>query len=122
MKKIPSFVGLGPALRKLREERELTLDGVAGNAGIDPSSLSRLENGAFQPKLETLGRLLHALGADPLDLGLALRQAQGKTCSLELPEGLSGEERAALLMTAYGFEAFVLCLARRALKQDPSAG
>lgn len=110
----PSFLGLGPALRRLREGRNLTLEEVAGKAGINPSSLSRLEYGAFQPKLETLGRVLEALGADPMDLGFALRQEQGKTSRLDLPEGLTGEESAALTLTAYGFEAFVHCLARRA--------
>lgn len=113
MKDVPSFVGLGGALRRIREGKVLTLDEVGKRAGIHPSSLSRLERETLQPKLETLGRVLQALEADPLDFGLALRLERGETCGLDLPEDLSEEERAALTLAAFGFEAFVRSLVRR---------
>ena len=109
-----SFAELGTALRHLRERKNLTLNEVAHKARISPSTLSRIEYGSFQPRLGTLAQLLESLEADTLDLGWALREAQGKTCNLQLPEGLSEEERAALALTAFGFEFFVLSLARRA--------
>lgn len=114
MSGIPSFTGLGPALRWMRERKNLTLEEVSRRSGIHTSSLSRLERGTIQPKLETLGRVLEGLEADTLDLGLALRLTQGQACQLDLPEDLPDDERAALALTAYGFEDFVRSLVRRA--------
>ncbi len=113
MKNVSSFVGLGAALRRIRLGKELTLDEVGKRAGIHTSSLSRFERGTLHLKLETLDRILEGLGADALDLGLALRLESGRTCELQLPEGLPEAERAALTLAAFGFEDFVKSLVRR---------
>jgi transcriptional regulator with XRE-family HTH domain len=57
---------VGPRLRRLREQRELTLTAVSGTTGISKSTLSRLENGERRPSLELLLPLAQAYRV-PLD-------------------------------------------------------
>ncbi len=45
---------VGPRLRRVREQRGLTLTEVAQTTGISKSTLSRLENGQRRPSLELL--------------------------------------------------------------------
>jgi transcriptional regulator with XRE-family HTH domain len=45
---------VGPRLRRLRDQRDLTLTAVAATTGISKSTLSRLENGERRPSLELL--------------------------------------------------------------------
>ena len=45
---------VGPRLRRVREERGVTLTEVAQTTGISKSTLSRLENGQRRPSLELL--------------------------------------------------------------------
>lgn len=51
---------VGPRLKRIRENRGLTLTGVAGATGISKSTLSRLETGGRRPTLELLLALSHA--------------------------------------------------------------
>lgn len=53
---------VGPRLRALRLERELTLADLAEITGISVSTLSRLESGARRPVLELLLPLARAYG------------------------------------------------------------
>ena len=55
-------------LRTLRNERGLTLAEVAAAAGMDPSTLSRLESGARRLTLDHLPPLARALGVRADDL------------------------------------------------------
>ncbi|NUO59210.1 MAG: helix-turn-helix transcriptional regulator [Hamadaea sp.] len=50
----PTNVAVGQRLRRLREERGLTLSALARAAGIGKATLSGLENGTRNPTLETL--------------------------------------------------------------------
>jgi transcriptional regulator with XRE-family HTH domain len=45
---------VGPRLRRVREQRGLTLTVAAAQAGLSKSTLSRLENGQRRPALELL--------------------------------------------------------------------
>ncbi|MER5845226.1 MULTISPECIES: helix-turn-helix domain-containing protein [Streptomyces] len=45
---------VGPRLRRLRKEREVTLAGLSEATGISVSTLSRLESGLRKPSLELL--------------------------------------------------------------------
>ncbi|UFU03200.1 XRE family transcriptional regulator [Ruania suaedae] len=54
--------GVGPRLRGLRSERELTLSELAAGTGISVSTLSRLESGARKPTLELLLPLARVYG------------------------------------------------------------
>jgi transcriptional regulator with XRE-family HTH domain len=57
---------VAPRLRRIREQRRMTLDGVASSTGISKSTLSRLETGGRRPTLELLLALSHAYRV-PLD-------------------------------------------------------
>ena len=57
---------VGPRLRKVREQRGVTLTDVAERTGISKSTLSRLENGQRKPSLELLLPLAQAYRV-PLD-------------------------------------------------------
>ncbi|MCX5401829.1 helix-turn-helix domain-containing protein [Streptomyces sp. NBC_00102] len=46
--------GIGPRLRRLRKEREVTLAALSAVTGISVSTLSRLESGGRRPSLELL--------------------------------------------------------------------
>jgi transcriptional regulator with XRE-family HTH domain len=48
------LAGVGPRLRAIRRQRELTLAEVSGETGISVSTLSRLEAGRRRPTLELL--------------------------------------------------------------------
>lgn len=60
------FRHVGLALSTLRELKGLSQVEVASRAGIGKSQLSKYENGKELPKLESLGKVLNALGSDPL--------------------------------------------------------
>ena len=59
---------VGPRLRALRRERDITLGGLAEATGISVSTLSRLESGQRRPTLELLLPLARAYGVQPDDL------------------------------------------------------
>ena len=50
----PALTRVGPRLKALRTERDLTLADVAEATGISASTLSRLESGSRKPTLELL--------------------------------------------------------------------
>jgi transcriptional regulator with XRE-family HTH domain len=54
--------GVGPRLRALRSQRELTLAQLAAQTAISVSTLSRLESGERRPTLELLLPLARAYG------------------------------------------------------------
>jgi transcriptional regulator with XRE-family HTH domain len=57
---------VGPRLRTLRQQRDITLTALAESTGISVSTLSRLESGQRKPTLELLLPLAQAYGV-PLD-------------------------------------------------------
>jgi transcriptional regulator with XRE-family HTH domain len=57
---------VGPRLRQLRQQRDVTLTSLAASTGISKSTLSRLETGQRKPSLELLLPLAHAFRV-PLD-------------------------------------------------------
>ena len=68
---------VGRRLRRLREERQLSLSALARRSGVGKATLSELEGGQRNPTLETLYALTTALGvplstvlADPLSAAL----------------------------------------------------
>ncbi|MET7287349.1 XRE family transcriptional regulator [Streptomyces sp. NPDC005573] len=48
------MAGVGPRLRRIRKEREVTLTALSEATGISVSTLSRLESGLRRPSLELL--------------------------------------------------------------------
>jgi transcriptional regulator with XRE-family HTH domain len=56
------LAAVGPRLRMLRRQREITLAGLSATTGIAVSTLSRLESGRRRPTLELLLPLARAYG------------------------------------------------------------
>jgi transcriptional regulator with XRE-family HTH domain len=59
---------VGSALRLVREERGLSIARLAELSSSGKSQLSKYENGKELPKLDSLARILDALGVEPLTL------------------------------------------------------
>ena len=64
----PTLEAVGPRLRELRRQREVTLNDLAEATGISVSTLSRLESGQRRPTLELLLPLarVHGVSLDEL--------------------------------------------------------
>ncbi|MFE6281404.1 helix-turn-helix domain-containing protein [Streptomyces sp. NPDC057877] len=56
------LAGVGPRLRQLRKERDVTLTALSETTGISVSTLSRLESGLRRPSLELLLPIAQAHG------------------------------------------------------------
>ena len=54
--------GLGNAIRKLREKREMTQEDLSEAAGITVRTLSQLETGNSNPTWATVGDIARSLG------------------------------------------------------------
>jgi transcriptional regulator with XRE-family HTH domain len=63
-----TLAGVGPRLRAMRRQREVTLAALATATGISVSTLSRLESGQRRPTLELLLPLARAHGVQLDDL------------------------------------------------------
>ena len=64
------------ALKRLRQERLLTQEELAAQAGITVSTLSRIETGKTSPRLRTIRDLAQALGISPNALREILSEGQ----------------------------------------------
>ncbi|HEX4956300.1 MAG TPA: helix-turn-helix transcriptional regulator [Thermoanaerobaculia bacterium] len=67
-----TFQGLHKALRWLRLSHQLKQRDVARSAGITQAMLCSYEQGKRAPSVESLGRVLNALGVDLAELARAL--------------------------------------------------
>ena len=56
---------LGRQVRRLRRERDLSQEDLAGAADISRSNVSDLERGIKEPRFMTLFRIAEALGVPP---------------------------------------------------------
>lgn len=61
----------GQIITEARELKDLTIEVVSEKAGIEPNTLSRIENGKFNPGLDILLRI-----GDALDLKLGYDSIQ----------------------------------------------
>jgi transcriptional regulator with XRE-family HTH domain len=58
----------GPQRPRLRQAKGLSQGALAADAGIYQELISRIENGAANPELDTLGKIADALGVHPREL------------------------------------------------------
>lgn len=56
-------IQIGRQLAELRRERGLTVRQLSSASGINPSNLSRLENGKYNAGIDTVNRICEALQA-----------------------------------------------------------
>jgi transcriptional regulator with XRE-family HTH domain len=71
------FNGLARVLTEARTELGVTQGEIADRAQVSGAMLSAYERGKQAPKLETLGRILDALGLDAEEFGRRLRGERG---------------------------------------------
>jgi len=76
------FGNLGRSLTLLREMRGKSQAQVAREAGIGKSQLSKYESGKELPKLDSLEKVLTALGLGPVDLFSTLEMVDRRAASL----------------------------------------
>lgn len=61
-KRDPVLAALGQNVRQRREARELTQEKLAEKAGLDPTYISGIERGLWNPGIRNVARLAKALG------------------------------------------------------------
>ncbi len=69
---------LGKKVRKARQDRRITLEGLAHQSGVSKSVLSQVERGVTNPTLSTLWNIAGALSLDPLELFGGSRRPGGR--------------------------------------------
>jgi len=68
MKNQPFIDAFGKNLRKLREERGMSQEALANEAGVAFSQIGRIERGVRSPTLSTIASLAKGLGVEPKKL------------------------------------------------------
>src|SRR2546423_14416221 len=71
---------LGRAVKRRREEQELSLRDVADETSVSASTLSRIENGTGKPDAENIARLTSWLNM-PMERIMAVRRADSEEAS-----------------------------------------
>lgn len=61
-------IAFGARMRKLREARGISQDGLADAADIHPTAIGRLERGSREPRLTTILRISQGLEVAPGEL------------------------------------------------------
>jgi transcriptional regulator with XRE-family HTH domain len=108
---------VGPRLRALRRQRDITLSALAESTGISVSTLSRLESGQRKPTLEQLLPLARAYGV-PLD-DLAGGPATGDPRVHLRPVRHHGMTVVPLTRRPGGIQAYKLVIPVRRCTPDP---
>lgn len=91
---------IGPVIKALRQDQRISLQTVAGRAGISPSHLSRIERGLTVPSYDVLDRIADAIGSDLTSL--RINEESARTVDKQLDAlfdrlGLSAAARRELL-------------------------
>jgi len=67
---------LASALRRLREDRDLTREALAFHAGLTTGSLARIELGQSSPSWDTVRKVAKALGISLTELAKAVEAVE----------------------------------------------
>ncbi|MFF4472528.1 helix-turn-helix domain-containing protein [Streptomyces sp. NPDC001599] len=111
------LAGVGPRLRQLRKEREVTLAALSESTGISVSTLSRLESGLRKPSLELLLPIAQAHQV-PLDELVGAPQV-GDPRVRAKPIVRHGRTHWPLTRQAGGLQAFKVLEPQRSEEPDP---
>jgi transcriptional regulator with XRE-family HTH domain len=65
---------LGKALRRLREERNLTIETLAYQAGLDRNGISLIEVGRRSPTFNTIAALLRTMNVGIVELARLIEE------------------------------------------------
>lgn len=86
---------IGPTIKALRYQRQLSLNKLADGAGISPSHLSRIERGLTVPSYDVLDRIADTLGSDLSALRTEEQNARAVDTELDEVFGQLGLEHSA---------------------------
>lgn len=89
---MPAFEHLAGALRLLRDRRGLTQQQLAQAIESPVKQISAYETGRQRPRIETLDRILAAVGADAMDLAETMSALESGELQLP-PSGAAGRLR-----------------------------
>lgn len=89
---MPAFEHLAGALRLLRDRRGLTQQQLAQAIESPVKQISAYETGRQRPRIETLDRILAAVGADAMDLAETMTALESGELQLP-PAGAAGRVR-----------------------------
>jgi transcriptional regulator with XRE-family HTH domain len=68
---------VGELVRRLREQRGLSLRALAAATNFSPSFISQLENGQVSPSIDSMGRIANTLGVTLGDFFASLGSVEG---------------------------------------------
>jgi XRE family transcriptional regulator, regulator of sulfur utilization len=89
----PTNAALGRAIRRLRQQRGLSIEALALNAGLHPTYLSEIERGVRNPTWSKLGALASTLGMSVSAVAAeAEREIICPTCGHPQADGLACHE------------------------------
>ncbi|CAM5553574.1 XRE family transcriptional regulator [Streptomyces violaceorubidus] len=111
------LAGVGPRLRQVRKEREVTLAALSESTGISVSTLSRLESGLRKPSLELLLPIAQAHQV-PLDELVGAPRVDDPRVRAE-PIVRHGRTHWPLTRQAGGLQAFKVLQPQRSEEPDP---
>jgi transcriptional regulator with XRE-family HTH domain len=63
---------LASVLKRAREDREMTQEAVAWNAGVAVATLAKIENAQTAPSWDSVRRIIDALGVSLAELAAAI--------------------------------------------------
>lgn len=108
---------VGPRLRALRLEKEMTLADLASSTGISVSTLSRLESGGRRPTLELLLPIARAHGLALDDLVEVAAPSDPRVRQRPVTRG--GLTMVPLTRRAGGLQAYKMTIAPGRARRDP---
>lgn len=85
---------IGDVLRKLREDRGLTIEALAAEARVNKGTISAIENNEGNPRIATLRRITGALGSDVSDVFAAAGRSMTSDPSRHTPSALAAAQQA----------------------------
>ncbi|MFF8595574.1 helix-turn-helix domain-containing protein [Streptomyces sp. NPDC015220] len=112
------LAGVGPRLRRIRREREVTLAALSETTGISVSTLSRLESGLRKPSLELLLPIAQAHQV-PLDELVGAPPVGDPRVRARKPIVRGGRTHWPLTRQPGGLQAYKVLEPQRKLEPDP---
>ena len=89
---------LGLKIKEVRKARNLTQEKMAELIGIEPPSLSNIENGKYYPTAENLEKILSVLNVGPQELYDFTYLANKEELLKEMISGMENNEKLLKLM------------------------
>jgi transcriptional regulator with XRE-family HTH domain len=106
-------VNIGSRIRKIRLQRHLTLEDIAGKCGFTRSLLSKIENNKTTPPVATLTKIASALKTSVASL---LDDAKSESCSLTTASNINSAD---LIKTRAGYSFFPIAGHRSSKLMQP---